>query len=51
MRYDVEIVTAEDGGEATVNYLSRSEVVRLVNQMKDGDALVINAHDEPSGAL
>lgn len=50
MRFDVE-VSGPEKDEEMKSYLLVHEATALVRKMKDGDALVINAREEPDGAL
>jgi hypothetical protein len=48
MRYNCEIIRVENANEEESKpYLRYSELVGLINEMKDGDDLVVHAVDGP----
>jgi hypothetical protein len=51
IRFNAEIVTTSTGEEHQENYLTLSQVMMLLREMKEGDALVINAVAETEGGL
>lgn len=42
IRFNAEIVSAETGEETQENYLMYGQVLKLLRNMKEGDALVLN---------
>lgn len=51
IRFNCEVVRAETGEEQTYNWQTRAQVVRLIGNMEDGDAVVVNAVEELEGEL
>lgn len=43
MQYNGELITVESGQEEEFHGVTKREVIGMVNQLQDGDSLVINA--------
>lgn len=51
MRFNCQVLRAEDGEEVSYPWQTEAEVIRLISNMDDGDDAVIHAVEEPEGEL
>ena len=51
VKFNCEVTRAEDGEEQHYGWQTRAQVKRLIDNMEDGDDVVIHAVDAPEGTL